>query len=135
VTGFWFFVKIPSVTMTDSASEDDGSEEGSRHEEESEYGDDDVEVVQASGSRASAKPILRLPERNGEDTAWTRADGTRSATVKNKFKSEDMARVGQRKELMWKEVSKNDATSLLDRWLRDQIKPERWDKVVSVFPQ
>ena len=52
--------------MTDSVSEDDGSEEGSRHEEESEYGDDDVEVVQASGSRASVKPILRLPERNDE---------------------------------------------------------------------
>ena len=31
VTGFWFFVKIPSVTMTDSEPEDDGSEEGSRH--------------------------------------------------------------------------------------------------------
>ena len=121
--------------MTDSAPEDDGSEEGSRHEEESEEGNDDVLEVEASGSRASAKPILRLPERNDEDTAWTRADGTRPDTVKNKFKPEDMARVGQRKELMWKEVSKNDVTSLVDRWLRDQIKPERWDRVGAVFPQ
>jgi hypothetical protein len=35
--------------------------------------------VEASGSRASAKPILRLPDRNDEDTVWTRADGTKPA--------------------------------------------------------
>ena len=73
---------------------------GSRHEEESEYGDDDVEVVQASGSRASAKPILCFPERNDEDTFWTRADETKPVSAKNKFKPEDMARVRQRKNLM-----------------------------------
>ena len=120
--------------MADSASEDDGSEEGSRHEEESEEGHDDVLEVEASGSRASAKPIVCLPESNDEDTTWTRADGTKPATTKNKFKSEDMARVQQLKELMWADVSKNDPTSLVDRWFRDQIKPERWDRVVEVFP-
>ena len=65
--------------MTDSEAEEDGSEQGSRHEEESEEGDDDVLEVETSGSRASAKPILRLPERNDEDRAWTRADGTKAA--------------------------------------------------------
>jgi hypothetical protein len=36
-----------------------------------------VVEVEVSGCSDSAKPILRLPERNEEDTAWTRADGTR----------------------------------------------------------
>ncbi len=36
-----------------------------------------MEEVEASGSRVSAKPILRFPERNDEDTAWTRDDGTK----------------------------------------------------------
>ena len=62
--------------MADSEPEEDGWEEGSRDEEQNSEGDDDVEEVEASGSRASAKPILCLPERNDEDTAWTRADGT-----------------------------------------------------------
>ena len=121
--------------MTDSEPEEDGSEEGSRHEEESEEGHDDVMEMEASGSRVSAKPILRLPERNDADNDWTLVDGTVPASDKNKLKPEDMTRVGQRKQLMWKEVSKNDATSVVDRWLRDQIKSERWDKVVAAFPQ
>ncbi len=54
--------------MTDSETQEDGWEEGSRDEEQNTEGDDDVEEVEASGSRASAKPILRLPERNEEDT-------------------------------------------------------------------
>jgi len=94
-----------------------------------------VVVVEASGSRASASAILCLTERNDTNTVWTPSDGTGPGTAKNKLKPEAMARVGQRKQLMWKEVSKNDATSLVDRWLRDQIKSERWDKVVTVFPQ
>jgi len=55
-----------------------GEEEdwGSADEEEREEGDDDVVEGEPLGSRDSAKPILRLPERNEEDTAWTRADGT-----------------------------------------------------------
>ncbi len=93
MTGFWFFVKIPSVTMTDSETEDDGWEQGSRDEEQSEEGADDVQEVVASGSRASTKPILRLPERNDKDTSWTHTDETKPVSVKNKFKSEDMARV------------------------------------------
>jgi len=36
---------------------------------------------------------------------------------------------------MWTEVAKNDQDSLVDRWLRDQIKPDTWDKVDQVFPQ
>jgi hypothetical protein len=81
------------------------------------------------------KPILRLPERNEEDTAWTRADGTKPASAKNKLKSEDMATIRKRKNLMWTEVAKNDQDSLVDRWLRDQIKPATWDKIAQVFPQ
>jgi len=46
VTGFRFFVKIPSVTMTDSEAEDDGWEQGSHDEEQSEEGDDDVLEVE-----------------------------------------------------------------------------------------
>ena len=121
--------------MTDSEAEDDGSEQGSLHEDEGEEGEEDVVEVQGAGSRASAKPILCLPERNDTDTAWTRTDGTGSATARNKYKPEDMSRVRQRKEQLWTEVSKNDVTGLVDRWLRDQIKPERWDKVVATFPQ
>ncbi len=54
--------------MTDSEVEEDGWEEGSRDEEQNTEGDDDVEEVESSGSRVSAKPILRLHERNEEDT-------------------------------------------------------------------
>jgi hypothetical protein len=70
-----------------------------------------------------------------EDTPWTRADGTKAASGKHKLTSEDMATVRKRKDLMWTEVDKNDQDSLVDRWLRDQIKPERWDKIDQVFPQ
>ena len=66
----------------------------------------EVLVVEASGSRDSAKPILRLPERNDEDTAWTCADGSRPASGRNKVKSEDITRVRKRKELLSKEVAK-----------------------------
>ncbi len=59
------------------------------------------------------KPILRFPERNEEDTAWTRADGTKPASAKNKLKCEDMRTVRERKALMWTEVAKNDQDSLI----------------------
>jgi hypothetical protein len=88
-----------------------------------------------SGSRVSVKPILRLSERSDEHTSWTLADETKPASAKNKFKSEDMARVRQRKELLWTEVVKNDPTSLVDHWLRDQIKIDRWELIAGVFPQ
>ncbi len=97
--------------MTDSEGEDDGWEQGSRDEEQSEDGTDDVQEVEASGTRASTKPILRFPERNDEDTFWTRTDETKPACVKNKFKSEDMTRVRQRKELLLRNV--HDALELL----------------------
>jgi hypothetical protein len=121
--------------MTQSEAEEDGSDGESGDEEQSEEGHDEVEVVKGSGSRASATPILRLPERNEEDTRWTRADGTKPASAKNKLTVEDMARVCKRKELLWKEVAKNEQDSLVDRWLRDQVKPERWDHIAAVFPQ
>jgi hypothetical protein len=92
--------------MTDFEAEDDGWEQGSRDKEQSEDGTDDVQELEASGSRASVKPILRFPERNDEDTFWTRADETNPGSVKNKFKSEDMARVRQRNEVLWTEVAK-----------------------------
>ncbi len=116
--------------MTDSDPEEDGWEEGSRDEEQNSEGDDDVEEVEASGSRASAKPILSLTERNEEDTGWTR-DGTKTSSGRNKLTSEDMTRVRKHKELMRTEVTKNE---LVDRWLRDHIKPKRWDRISVVFP-
>ena len=61
-------------------------------------------VVEASTFLASAKPILRLSERNEEDTVWTRVDDTKPPNGKNKVKSEDMARVRKRKEMLLKEV-------------------------------
>jgi hypothetical protein len=103
--------------MTQSEAEEDGCDGESGDEEQSEEGHDEVEVVKGSGSRASATPILRLPERNEEDTRWTRADGTKPASAKNKLTVEDMARVCKRKELLWKEVAKNEQDSLVDRWL------------------
>jgi hypothetical protein len=66
---------------------------------------------------------------------WTRADGTKPASVKNKLKSDDMTTIRTRKGLMWTEVAKNDQDSLVDRWLWDQIKPATWDKISQVFPQ
>jgi hypothetical protein len=45
-----------------------------------------------------------------------------------------MAKIRKRKGLMWTEVAKNDQDSLVDRWLRDQIKPDTWDKIAHVFP-
>jgi hypothetical protein len=121
--------------MANSGGEDEDWGEGSGDEEEREEGDDDLIEVQPSGSRDSVKPILRLPERNEEDTAWTRADGTKPVSAKNKLKSEDMTTIRKRKDLMWTEVAKNDQDSLVDRWLRDQIKPDTWDKIAQVFPQ
>ncbi len=65
--------------MGDTDPDEDGSAESSCQEQKNSEGDDDVQEVEASGSRASAKPILRLPERNDEDTTWTRVDGTKPA--------------------------------------------------------
>ena len=56
--------------MTDSEADEDGSAEVSCEEQHNSEGADDVEEVQASGSRVSAKPILRLAERNDDDTVW-----------------------------------------------------------------
>jgi hypothetical protein len=101
--------------MTESETEEDGCDGGSGDEEQSEEGDDEVEVVKGSGSRTSAKPILCLLERNEEDTRWTRVDATKPGSVKNKLTVEDMARVCKHKELLWKEVVKHEQTSLVDR--------------------
>jgi hypothetical protein len=46
-----------------------------------------------------------------------------------------MATIRKGKILMWTEVSKNDQDSLVDHWLRDQIKPATRDKIDQVFPQ
>ncbi len=100
--------------MTDSDPEEDAWEEGSRDDHQNSEGDDDVEEVEASGSRTSAKPILCLPERNDEETDWTRSDGTKPASGKNKLTVEDMARVRKHKELMRTEVDKNDIVQLRD---------------------
>ena len=86
-------------------------------------------------SRDSVKPIFRWTERNEEDTACTRTDGTKLSSDKIKLKSEDMSTIRKRKDLMWTEVAKNDQDFLVDRWLRDQIKPDTWDKIAQVFPQ
>jgi hypothetical protein len=43
------FLKIRSVTMTDSAPDEDGSAEVSCEEQQNSEGDDDVEEVEASG--------------------------------------------------------------------------------------
>jgi hypothetical protein len=107
--------------MTQSEAEEDGCDGESGDEEQSEEGHDEVEVVKGSGSRSSDTPILRLPERNEEDTRWTRAHGTKPDSVKNKLTVEDMARVCKHKELLWKEVAKNEQSSLVDHWLRDQV--------------
>ena len=126
MTGFWVF---RSVDMANSGGEDEDCGEWSGDDEEREEGDDDLIEVGPSGSRDSVQPLLRLPERNEEDTGWTRTDGTKPASAKNKLKCEDMATVRTRKNLMWTEVAKNDQDSLLDRWLRDHVKPATWDKI------
>ena len=97
----WGF-NIPSVTMTDT--DEDGWDGDSSDDEHNEECHDEVVVVEALGSSGSAKPILRFPERNTDDTAGTRADSTKSVSDKNKVKSDDMTKVRQRKELLSKEV-------------------------------
>ncbi len=89
--------------MTDP---EDGWERGSGDEEQSEEGDDEVQVVEESGSLTSATTILRLPERNEEDTTWTRDDDSKSTSGKHKLTVEVMTRVRKQKELLWKEVAK-----------------------------
>jgi hypothetical protein len=71
--------------MTDSETEDDGWEQGSRDEEQSEESADDVQEVEASGSRSSAKPILSLPGTTRTHLGhtlmillWTTGSGTTS---------------------------------------------------------
>jgi hypothetical protein len=66
VTGLWFFVKISGVTMTDSESEDDGWEQGSRDEEQSEEGVDDVQEVEAS---VKSEDMARV--RQHKEFLWT----------------------------------------------------------------
>jgi hypothetical protein len=117
--------------MTYSDPGEEGSAEESCSEQQNSEGDDDVQEVEAPASRASVKPILRLPERNDEDTDWTRADGTKPASGKNKMPVESKVIVRQRKELMRAAVTKNQ---VVDRWLRDQIEAERWERIVTVFP-
>jgi hypothetical protein len=98
---------VVSYVVNRSTGTGDRSQ-GSRDEEQSDEGADDVQEVEASGARASAKLILCLSERIDEDTSWTHTDETKPDIAKNKFKSEDMARVRQGKELLWTEVTKND---------------------------
>ena len=116
--------------MANSGGEDEDWGEGSGDEEEREEGDDDLMEVETSESRDSVKPILRWPKRNEEDTIWTRTDGTKPTSAKNKLKSEHMVTIRKRKNLMWTEVVKNDPTSLVDRWLRDHIKSDRWEREI-----
>ena len=47
--------------MTDSDPDEEGSSGVSCEEQQNSEDADDVEEIQASGSRDSAKPILRLP--------------------------------------------------------------------------
>jgi hypothetical protein len=101
--------------MVNSGAEDDDWEDGFRDEEESVEGEDDVEEVETSGSRASVKPILCLPERTEVDTDWTHRDGTEPVSGRNKLTCEDMATVRKRKDLMWTEVAK----------------PDGWDKLAA----
>jgi hypothetical protein len=129
--GDWVLVFSENTKCHDSEPDEDGSGEVSCEEKQNSKGDDDVEEVEGSGSRASTKPILRLPERNDEDTSWTRANGTKPVSGKNKLTVEDMGRVRKRKEFMRSEVTKNE---VVDRWLRDQVKPERWNHITTAFP-
>jgi hypothetical protein len=94
--------------MANSGGEDEDRGEGSSDEEQREECENDVIEVDPSRSRDRVQNILRFPERNEEDTAWTRDDGTMPASVKNKLKCEDMATIRKRKGLMWTEVAKND---------------------------
>jgi hypothetical protein len=43
VTGFWYFLKIRSVTMADSEPDEDGSAEVSCQDQQNSEGDDDVQ--------------------------------------------------------------------------------------------
>jgi hypothetical protein len=56
VTGFLCFLKIRSVTMSDSEPEEDGWEEGSHDEQQNSEGNDDVEEVEPSSRDPEAVP-------------------------------------------------------------------------------
>jgi hypothetical protein len=91
--------------MGEPETEEEGCDERSGDEGQSEECLE-VMVVEASGASASSKPILRLPERNDDDTVWTRDDDNRSVCGRNKVKTEDITRVRKRKEMLSKEVAK-----------------------------
>jgi hypothetical protein len=102
-------------------------------EEHSEDGGDDVQTVDGSGSGGGANPILCLPERDEDDTFWTRADVTQTVSGKNKMRVESMSIVHQRKDLLWKEAVKNEQASLVDHRIQDHIGEHRWQHIVASF--
>lgn len=116
--------------MADSRGRKGSGDEG-QHEE----GHDEVEILEETSSIDTDKPILCLSERNDADTGWTRDDGTLTPCGKNKMKTDDIQTVRQRKELLSKEVEKNETGSLLDRWMDDKVKPPVWNNNDVVFPQ
>ena len=82
-----------------------------------------------------------MAESEAEEEGWDgrcgdEADGNRPANGRNKVKpmTVDIARVPKRKELLSKEVPKSEKSSLVDRWLRYQVRPQTWDNCATTFP-
>jgi hypothetical protein len=70
VTGLWFFVKISSLTMPDSETEDDGWEQGSRDEEQSEEGADLRCENSPANRSANRETGLEMPCFPPSDQLW-----------------------------------------------------------------
>jgi hypothetical protein len=92
---------------------------------------DEVIIVEKSTAGDSTGSIFLLMERNEDNTTWLSHEDIKPTTAFNKMKSDDIATVRKRKQMLAHEVS----SSVVDQWLRDQVNHKTWDKNIASFPQ
>lgn len=70
-----------------------------------------------------------LPERNEEDTGWTRLAKTNTGhglSGKNKYKVESLEIVSHRKDKLDKVVVRQETSSDTDKWVREDVSKKKW---------
>jgi hypothetical protein len=107
-----------------ASGDGDGDGDGDGHFDEV------ITIVDKSAAGGSAGSILQLPERTEDDSSWLSHDGIKPATGFNKMKPDNIATVLKRKKMLAQEV----ASPVVDRCLRDQVKPSTWAKNIASFP-
>jgi hypothetical protein len=89
-----------------------------------------INIVDKSAAGGSDGSILKLPERTDDDSAWLSHDGIKPATGFNKMNPDNITTVLKRKMKLPQEV----VSTVMDRWLRDQVNPSTWAKNIASFP-